>query len=231
LNSKTVVAGKTQLTDCKCDAVSGWQQIPGMSTVECEQKEKIVRKSFELAIAYNVFLENSNNVRSKFQSDLAEIYETAVEKITLTYRAVATPQPGRRLLQSTASTELGGTAVAARIETYESKPTIANDRLLQELQGRGYTNVIIRAENYTVEKDGLISDFMWTILACIMLFVSVVLIGVMVYKCCQPTKYQEMHELVAHAAANPTTRHTEVEFVPNSAYSAHDYSSSPYDPY
>jgi len=61
--------------------------------------------------------------------------------------------------------------------------------------------------------------------------VSVILIGVMLYKCCQPTKYQEMHELVAHAAANPTTRHTEVEFIPHSAYSAHDYASSPYDPY
>jgi len=199
--------------------------------VQCEQKEKIVQKSFELAITYSVFLANTNNVRSKFQNDLAEIYETAVDKITLTYRAVATPKPGRRLLQSIASPELGGTAVAARIATYESKPTITNDRLLQQLQGRGYTNVIIRADNYTVEKDGLISDFMWTILACIVLCVSVVLIVVMLYKCCQPAKYQEMHELVAHAAANPTTRHTEVKFIPNSAYSAHDYASSPYDPY
>ena len=230
-NSMTTGVGKTQWTDCKCDATNGWQATPGLSTVQCEQKEKIVQKSFELEIAYSIFLANTNNVRSKFQNNLAEIYETAVDKITLTYHAVATPKPGRRLLQSIASAELGGTAVAARIETYESRPTVANDRLLQELQGRGYTNVIIRADNYTVEKDGLISDFMWIILACIVLCVSVVLIGVMLYKCCQPTRYQEMHELVAHAAANPTTRNTEVEFIPKTAYSAYNYASSPYDPY
>ena len=231
LNSMTTGVGKTQWTDCKCDATNGWQATPGLSTVQCEQKEKIVQKSFELEIAYSVFLANTNNVRSEFQNNLAEIYETAVDKITLTYHAVATPKPGRRLLQSIASAELGGTAVAARIETYESRPTVANDRLLQELQDRGYANVIIRADNYTVEKDGLISDFMWIILACIVLCVSVVLICVIVYKCCQPTRYQEMHELVAHAAANPTTRNTEVEFIPKTAYSAYNYASSPYDPY
>ena len=231
LNSHTIVVGKTQLTDCRCDATNGWQATLGLPAMQCEQKEKIVQKSFELAIAYSAFLANTNDVRSKFQNDLAEIYETAVDKITLTYRAVATPKPGRRRLQSIASPELGGTAVAARIATYESKPTIANDRLLQQLQSRGYTNVVIGPDNHTVESDGLISDFMWTILACFVLCVSVVLIGVMLYKCCQPAKYQEMHELVAHAAANPTTLHTELEFIPKSAYSAHDYASSPYDPY
>jgi hypothetical protein len=136
-------AQSTTEVSCVCLASQGWSATTIAVTRACEQSIQVTEKIFQIPVALNAFLADTNNIRTSFKEALAEAYAVTVNNVTLRYFATGTTQPvyqgRRRRALLTVDTNTGlmqveSCVVEATITTFASIQVPTNDVVLSKLQ-------------------------------------------------------------------------------------------------
>jgi len=120
-NSVTEFIGVTANTTCKCQSDLGWSLKPGGDLEVCEQVVQELFAKFQLPVVMSDFVNDVDNVTTKFTVAIASAFGVEPMNITLIYYAAEgmrnTLRQSRRLLQNRAS----ATIVETRIKVFQSK--------------------------------------------------------------------------------------------------------------